>query len=91
MSPHSASVPVESIFEFLGEQERENKEQKTWPRMAMSLCGRSDGWRGWLWLGATAARRAAGAVAQHYVQRGDLAIGPQHVKTMDPGRVPLTR
>jgi hypothetical protein len=31
------------------------------------------------------------AVAQHDLPRGDLAIGPQHVKAIDPGRVPLTR
>ena len=31
------------------------------------------------------------AVTQHDLQRGDLAIGPQHVKAIDPGRVPLTR
>jgi hypothetical protein len=52
--------------------------------------GRSDGWQDGLDLAQQLLDAQQVAVAQHDLQRGDLAVGSQHVKAIDPGRVPPT-
>jgi hypothetical protein len=85
MSPPVGAVPVEPIFEFLGEQEREKRSKRhgrEWP--CPSVVDRTGG-EDAVGLAQQLLDALRVAVAQHHLQRDDLAIGPQQVKAMDPG------
>ena len=76
-------VPVEPIFEFLGEQEREKRAEHMAANGDVAAVVDRTGGEDGLGLAQQLLDAQQVAVTQHDLQRGDLGIGAQHVEPME--------